>query len=79
MAKKYEHNVLMKILTILGGLVGLASAILVIANYDLPATYSAFDRVISGIVGIVVSFLGMIFPQCPLSLTLAYIISRDTR
>ncbi len=65
MAKKYEHNDLMKILTILGGLVGLASAILVIANYDLPATYSAFDRVVSGIVGIVIAVLTLLCAMRP--------------
>lgn len=65
MAKKYEHNDLMKILTILGGLVGLASAILVIANYDLPATYSAFDRVVSGIVGIIIAVLTLLCAMRP--------------
>jgi len=65
MAKKYEHNDLMKILTILGGLVGLASAILVIANYDLPATYSAFDRVISAIVGMVIAVLTLLCAMRP--------------
>jgi len=65
MAKKYEHNDLMKILTILGGLVGLASAILVIANYDLPATISAFDRVVSGIVGIVIAVLTLLCAMRP--------------
>ena len=60
MAKKYKYNDLMKFLTILGGLLGLASAILVLANYELPATYSAFDRVVSAIVGIIVSVLTLL-------------------
>jgi ABC-type polysaccharide/polyol phosphate export permease len=66
MAKnKYKHNDLMKILTILGGLVGLASAILVLANYDLPATFSAVDRVISAIVGIVIAALTLLCAMRP--------------
>ncbi len=61
MAKyKYKHNDLMKLLTILGGLIGLASAILVLANYDLPATYNAVDRVLSAVVGIVISALTLL-------------------
>ena len=65
MAKKYEHNDLIKLLTILGGLLGLASAILVLTNYDLPATYSAFDRVVSAIVGIVIAVLTLVCAMKP--------------
>ena len=65
MVKKYEHNDIMKILTILGGLLGFVSALLVLLNYDLPATYSAVDRILSAIVGMIIAALTLLCAMKP--------------
>ena len=58
MAKKYEHNDLMKLLTALGGLIGLAICILALLQFE---NYSPSPELgnyaVSAVVGIVISAL----------------------
>ena len=66
MAKKYEHNDLIKLLTILGGLVGLALcllALLSIENYS--PSLDIGNYVVSAIVGLVISVLVIITAMRP--------------
>ncbi|KKN05094.1 hypothetical protein LCGC14_1090740 [marine sediment metagenome] len=72
MTKKYKNDGLMKLLTILGALIGLVSLFLGLAgleNYGFVNPLGALDRVITFIIGLVVvvlTFLAALKPNNPI-------------
>ena len=72
MAKKYKNDGLMKLLTVLGALVGLVSLILGLAgleNYGFVNPLGTLDRIVTFIVGLVVvvlTFLAALKPGNPI-------------
>lgn len=64
--RKYKHNDLIKLLVVLGGVVGLALSILSMVGYSYePVSIGAIDAIIRGIVGCIISVLTILMGTRP--------------